>query len=561
MKTINHLLPVWLILLLTGFCASSQVIAGIQVVQRQRQLPLLKEKAFNEMLRIEITTDDVTAGTTLREVVISTAGTTDLNDLDSFSLFWCGDHSEINATAIPADISLFGKPAQPAAKLRFQGTVRLAAGKNHLLLGVKLKDHANLLHFADASCEKIVTSRGTLKPAGEEKQIVQRFGVALRQHGDDGVHTFRIPGLATTNAGTLLAIYDARRASARDLQGDIDIGVQRSTDGGNSWKPMQIALDRGEWGGLPQKFNGVSDACILVDKNSDNIFLAGLWMHGVIDPTGRWREGLTADSTVWNHQWRDKGSQPGFGVKETSQFLITRSSDDGQTWSDPENLTRVCKPESWWLWAPAPGNGITLADSTLVFPTQGRDETGEPFSNITFSQDGGKTWTTSRPATTNTTECAVAQLSDGSLMLNIRDNRNHSKTRTNGRSVAVTSDLGQTWTEHPTSRTTLTEPVCMASLFKHEFHQDGQKQTLLLFSNPNSREGRHQMTIKISRDDGKTWPPEYWLLLDEGTGRGYSSLTAVDEQTIGILYESSQADMVFQKISLHEILKEGHTPF
>jgi sialidase-1 len=137
------------------------------------------------------------------------------------------------------------------------------------------------------------------------------------------------PGLATTNKGTLLAVYDARRQSSRDLQGDMDIGVSRSTDGGNTWEPMRIGLDMKEWGGLPQKFNGVSDACILVDKNSDKIFLAGLWMHGVINDEGKWVEGLTNDSTNWNHQWRTKGSQPGFGVKQTSQFLIATSTDDG----------------------------------------------------------------------------------------------------------------------------------------------------------------------------------------------------------------------------------------
>ncbi|HRU57475.1 MAG TPA: sialidase family protein, partial [Bacteroidales bacterium] len=58
-----------------------------------------------------------------------------------------------------------------------------------------------------------------------------------------------------------------------------------------------------------------------------------------------------------------------------------------------------------------------------------------------------------------------------------------------------------------------------------------------------------------SFDDGLTWPEEYYFLLDEGTGRGYSCLTSVDERTIGILYESSQADLVFESIPLEELLK------
>jgi len=277
-----------------------------------------------------------------------------------------------------------------------------------------------------------------------------------------------------------------------------------------------------------------------------------------LDGNGEWIEGLTELSTEWNHQWRPTGSQPGFGVKETSQFLIVKSTDDGITWSDPVNLTTMCKKKEWWLWSPAPGNGITLTDGTLVMPTQGRDKDGKPFSNITWSKDSGKTWTTSNQAAETpfgTTECAVVQLSDGSLMLNIRDNRNYEdRSATNGRTIAVTSDLGQTWTEHPTSRGALIEPTCMASLYKHTYTENGVKKSVLLFSNPNAKDGRYNMTIKISFDDGKTWPKENWLLLDEGRGRGYSSLTSVDEQHIGILYEGSQADMTFQKIPLKELI-------
>lgn len=103
-------------------------------------------------------------------------------------------------------------------------------------------------------------------------------------------------------------------------------------------------------------------------------------MHGVLDAvSGKWVEGLTQDSTRWIHQWISKGSQPGFGVKETAQFLIIKSEDDGKTWSAPINITSLTKKKEWWLYAPAPGHGITLVDGTLVFPTQGRDENGIPF--------------------------------------------------------------------------------------------------------------------------------------------------------------------------------------
>jgi len=218
----------------------------------------------------------------------------------------------------------------------------------------------------------------------------------------------------------------------------------------------------------------------------------------------------------------------------------------------------MCKKQEWWLWAPAPGRRITLEDGTLVFPTQGRDAEGVPFSNITYSRDGGQTWISSNPASINTTECAVVQLSDGSLMLNIRDNRNRTiMGEENGRAVAVTRDMGETWEKHPTSNNALKEPVCMASLHKHVYSEGDEKKSILLFSNPNIQERpRRRTTLKVSFDDGMTWPEKYWLLLDEGNNRGYSCLTSVDENTIGIFYEGSRADMTFESIPLDELINK-----
>ncbi len=515
------------------------------------QVPVLTGIEDNTILKIKLQVN--TAGTyDVRRVKISLNGTTDLNDIESVRLFYTGtDEKSANANR------QFGKISQPEAEIIFEDELRSSEPVIFFKLTAKLKDQADLLHRIDASCELIQVNATNVVPAVKSPEGSLKAGLALRRHGDDNVHTYRIPGLTTTGNGTLLAIYDARRESSRDLQGNMDIGLSRSTDGGNSWEPMRIVLDKGAWGGLPEKFNGVSDACILVDENTNTIFVAGLWMYGVINSNGEWVEGLTESSSDWNHQWRDKGSQPGFDVKQTSQFLITRSTDDGQTWSEPVNLTRMCKKEAWWLWAPAPGHGITLDDGTLVFPTQGRDENGESFSNITWSKDGGQTWTTSNVASRKTTENMVAQLSDGTLMINARLTANKGNTGPdNGRVISISRDLGQSWTEHPSSRNALIEPACMASLHKHEYMENGQKKSVLLFSNPDSRTNRDHMTIKLSFDNGETWPEKYRMLLDEGKGRGYSCLTSVDEQTIGILYEGSGADLIFQKITLQELIKK-----
>lgn len=512
-------------------------------------LPVLTGKKYNPVQKIRLIRDSTGFNREeyiLEKVTLSLEGTTDISDIDKVMLFRAGENDKLE-TDHPV-----GEVQPTATKITFSNHFTVTEDTTILWVSVTLKGSIDLSHKIKIRCEEIVTDRGKLKILPHDAKEL-RAGVALRQHGQDGVHTSRIPGLATSKKGTLLAIYDARYESARDLQGHMDIALNRSFDGGRTWEPMQVVLDRKEWGGMPEKYNGVSDACILVDDRTGDIYVAGLWMHGLLDAeTGKWVEGLTADSTRWLHQWRAKGSQPGFGVKETSQFLITKSSDDGLTWSEPINITSAKKKE-WWLFAPAPGQGITMTDGTLVFPSQGRDENGTSFSNITWSKDGGKTWKTSNPATKNTTECAVVELQDGSLMLNMRDNRNRGNEEVNGRSVFVTSDLGETWKEHPTSRKALIEPTCMASLHTHRYMEDGVEKSLLLFVNPASTSKRNNITLKVSYDGGNTWPEEKQILLDEYSGRGYSCITSVNDSTLGILYESSQADMVFQTVSLKEI--------
>ncbi|MEA5127927.1 MAG: sialidase family protein [Proteiniphilum sp.] len=508
-------------------------------------LPVLTGKEANPVLKVEMIRQQP-MDYSLQKVVISLDGTTDLNDIERVSLFKSDSDGRFTTD------NLIGEVQSPAPIVTFEDNSNITEDTLTFWVSVTLKTNVDLTHRIKAQCKSISTDIGKIPVPSVNAQSL-RVGVAVRQHMQDGVHTSRIPGLTTSKKGTLLAIYDARYESARDLQGHMDICMNRSTDGGRTWQPMQVILDMNEWGGLPEKYNGVSDACILVDDNTGDIYVAGLWMHGVLDrETGKWVEGLTQDSARHIHQWHAKGSQPGFGVKETSQFLITKSTDDGLTWSEPINITPAKKKE-WWLFAPAPGHGITLSDGTLVFPTQGRDETGEPFSNITWSKDGGKTWTTSNPATKNTTECMAVQLPDGSVMLNMRDNRNRGNEEVNGRSIFITTDLGRTWTEHPTSRKALIEPTCMASIHKHVYHENGVEKSVLLFVNPASTSKRDHITMKVSYDDGNLWPEDKHILLDEYSGRGYSCITSVNDSTIGILYESSQADMVFQTVSLKEI--------
>lgn len=510
-------------------------------------LPVLSGEVYNHIGFVRLIKD---FGTNDRVTGISYSfkGTDCLGDVESVSIYESDSKGCINKDRLIAISDVISENGH------FRINFPMKTDTCYLAFTVKADKDIPLHGRVNLNCTDITFDSGKVN-IGETFSEGLRIGIPLRKWKQDGVNTSRIPGLTTSKNGTLMAIYDARWNSGRDLQGDIDIALNRSEDGGKTWQPMQRVLDMKEWGNLPEKYNGVSDACILCDENTGTIYIAGLWMHGVLDrQTGKWVEGLTQDSTRWIHQWHAKGSQPGLGVKETSQFLITKSTDDGKTWSEPINITPKTKKNEWWLYAPAPGHGITLKDGTLVFPTQGRDKNGLPFSNITYSKDGGKTWIASNPAYSNTTECMAVELSNGDIMLNMRDNRNHGVKSPNGRRICVTSDLGKTWKEHPTSHSVLTEPTCMASIHKHYFKtKDGKKGTLLAFFNPNSYKSRNKLTLKLSFDDGMTWPEKYWLMLDEWGGAGYSCITSIDENTLGIVYEGSGAHLIFQQISLNEL--------
>lgn len=352
-----------------------------------------------------------------------------------------------------------------------------------------------------------------------------RLAKALRSYGFEGIHSFRIPGMVTTTKGTVLAVYDIRRNSSVDLQGDIDVGLSRSVDGGNSWEPMKVIMNMGQWGGLPEDQNGIGDPAILVDHETGHIWVAALWAHG------------KPGKMIWN------SSEPGMEPKETGQLMLVKSEDDGLTWSDPINITEQTKNSKWHLFFNGPGKGITMKDGTLVFPAQYKDEDQMPHSTIIYSKDKGETWHTGTGAKSNTTEAQVVELPNGSLMLNMRDNRGGS------RSISVTEDLGKTWAEHSTSRGALIEPVCMASIIDNPFQDN-----MFLFSNPADEMARMNMTIKVSNDNGQTWPENLQLLLDEGRGWGYSCLTMINEKEVGILYESSVANITFQIIPLADII-------
>jgi sialidase-1 len=344
--------------------------------------------------------------------------------------------------------------------------------------------------------------------------------------GDRDICQYRIPGLITTDKGTLLAVCDARVSQPGDAPNNIDLALRRSTDGGKTWSPVEFIVD------YPGK-ESASDASILQDRQTSTI-----WVFFAYAP-----EGIgTYDS------------QPGWSGR-TFQYQCVTSDDDGRTWSRPRDITPMVKDKSWNAFWPCPGRGTQTKAGRLVVPStryqKGRQPEWSTF--VIYSDDHGRTWQTSAAAGRGTTEAQVVELEDGSLLLNMRFEPGGKGCRV----VAKSRDGGKTW-EPQVDEKTLIEPVCQASLIR--LAPAGQPcsagvsparaagtaapqvvvgKNRLLFSNPADRSSRARMTVRLSYDEGKTWSVSKVVYAGPSA---YSCLSVLSDGTIGLLYECGKQD-------------------
>lgn len=296
--------------------------------------------------------------------------------------------------------------------------------------------------------------------------------------GQEGYHTFRIPAAIVAPDGTLLAFCEGRKNSRSDA-GDIDLVVKRSNDGGKTWGKLRIISDDGE--------NTIGNPCPVVDA---------------------------ASKTIWLPFCRNN-----------DRVFVTKSADNGVTWSQPVEITADVKLPAWSWYATGPGCGIQTKSGRLIVPCDHKQNRVQ-HSHVFFSDDHGSTWKLGGALPADTDECQVVERDDGSLLINMRSY--HKKNR---RAIATSSDGGKTWSplRHDTA---LIEPVCQASLIRIP-HRQGVSGTWLLFSNPAST-ARAKMLVRLSQDGGATWPRAG--LLHAGPA-AYSALVVLPDGSVGCLYE------------------------
>jgi sialidase-1 len=312
---------------------------------------------------------------------------------------------------------------------------------------------------------------------------------------DPAYKIYHIPGIVVTAKGSVLAWCEARKrpAGVSDWD-DIRILLRRSTDDGKTWSaPKSIANVEG-----PKQKNHFALKMKNVDPNDVTYN----------NPV------LIADKDGAVHM---------LFCLEYERVFYQRSDDDGVSWSQPSEITAAFEPfkkhYDWKVLATGPNHSIQLKTGRLVVPVWLSTGTGgnahRPSVTATiYSDDQGKTWKAGDiavPCTEewiNPNETVAIELNDGSVMLNVR-----SESKAHRRLVTTSKDGATGWSR-PKFDAALLEPICMGGIVR--YRHGGQ--SLILFSNPHNLDkekgkaepgqsrDRKNVSVKISRDEGQTWP-------------------------------------------------------
>jgi len=368
-----------------------------------------------------------------------------------------------------------------------------------------------------------------LATASAGKAVAQKnYSSNLWEEGKGEYKGYRIPAIVISTKGTVLAFAEGRNDGGDS--GDIDLLLKRSDDNGKTWSKEILIWNDGQ--------NTCGNPCPVVDQETGRIWLLTTWNYG-----------------------KDHEAQI---VTKKSEFprkvFICYSDDDGLTWSKPADLTSTCKDPSWGWYATGPGFGIQLKNGKyngrLVIPANHSydDPNGNvrkgPYgygAHVLISDDHGKTWKMSTPIRPGCNESQVTELSDATLLMNMRSY--NGKTC---RAISLSSDGGETWSviEHDYQ---LVESVCQASILNFGNYKGSQ---IYLFSNPAVTTSRSHITIKYSYNNCKDWQGS---VLIDARPSAYSCLAKLPNGNIGILYEAGNKNAYetirFMSISPKNIIK------
>jgi sialidase-1 len=356
--------------------------------------------------------------------------------------------------------------------------------------------------------------------------------------GESGYAIYRIPAIIQAADGTLVAFAEARES--RSDAGSIDIVRRRSDDGGCTWGPQAIVADQGD--------DTIGNPAPVVDPATGHLVLLST---------------RNAGSATESEILRGEVSP-----EESRRVFVQVSRDDGKTFSALREITATTKRPDWRWYATGPGHAIALTQGPhagrLVVPAnhssappQGSTDTGaEPKyygAHSLISDDHGATWRIgfsddSFDGVLNTNESTAAELRDGTIYFNTRDqNGTSSATRADG----ISKDGGESLVAPYAPQSDLIGPVVQGSVL-----QVRGMDWPLLYSGPSDPRSRARMALRVSQDGGENWEQRY--LVSEQRA-AYSDMVQLPGQVVGLLYETGVSDTYetirFERIPLAEVVR------
>jgi sialidase-1 len=322
----------------------------------------------------------------------------------------------------------------------------------------------------------------------------------------EGVACYRIPALVRAPNGDLITAIDERIPSCADLRDNknINIVIRRSSDHGKTWSPIEKLLDYPEG-------QSASDPSMIVDQITNTVFL------------------------FFNHMDLNKESQVYY-------LKYIKSIDNGKTWSDPIDITSEISKPQWHkdFKFITSGRGIQTQKGTLIHTLVNLDHGLHLFK----SEDHGNSWQiVDRPLIPGN-ESKIVELSDGSWMVNSRLNRK------GFRQIHISDDQGKTWSSRPDS--TLVDPGCNAGIIRWDIPHPSAQKSILIFVNAQHKTERKNLTLSISKDDGKTWSSQ--MSIYQGSA-AYATICQLQNSDIGIVFEKDEySQNAFVRISKDQII-------
>lgn len=509
---------------MVNFAFGDAEILNVSLVQESRKIGRANDNEV--LLRAAVSFGGENASINDNSLSFSLQGTSDVDDVKSVKIYSTGtspvfDNRDLQNAVLLADV----EPSLDVTDCQINAEI--VSGVNYLWITVEMADDATEGNVIDAELYSVSTPSQTFEivnpsPSGDREIILAH--TLLFQPGDYNSTNYRIPGVITAKDGSIVAVTDKRKYNQGDLPEDIDIVCRRSTDGGHTWsEPYNIAQGTG--------YNHGFGDCVLAWTNDDNGLIAG-FVGGV---------------GLWN-------STPSNPIRS----YIARSYDNGQTWTEPEDITDfifgsncvVPEHRTWRASFFGSGNGLITSTGRIMFVAAIRETTAQSLSNYAvYSDDNGITWHVSGRASVSGDEAKVTELVDGRILMSIRHNGK--------RWYNISNDGGETWQSSTSTWNDITAPACNGDMIRYTSVNQGFNKNRLLHSVPFGS-SRTDVSVYISYDEGETWPVRKCIV---PYSSAYSSLCVLPDGTIGLYVEeeypgNSGYSTVFYNFSL-EWLTDG----